>query len=143
MVFIKTSTPQIRQPPWQKATQEPERTTLKIDMLAEARDKKQKQGINGAFPRDKEVKQGKNTDIESTSRDKIIQIEGISEKTRDKLRLMTKYMNEHRVVKNHEIAELLGVGDDRARVLLMLLVDYGILIAKGDKKERTYTLKAE
>lgn len=50
-------------------------------------------------------------------------------------------MRKHRVVKNHEIAELLGVGDDRARVLLMLLVDNGILIAKGDKKERTYTLK--
>lgn len=120
---------------------EPERTTLKIEMLAETRDKSPEQGISEGIPRDKEAKQGINTGAKSKSRDKILQIEGISEKTRDRLRLMIAYMSEHPVVKNHEIAELLGLGDDRARVLLMLLVDNGILIAKGDKKERTYTLK--
>lgn len=110
-------------------TLEPERTLLTIEMHSETRDKTVKQGIK-VLPLD-------------STRDKILQIEGISEKTRDKLVRMVEYMNEHSVVKNHEIAELLNVGDDRARVLLMLLVDTGVLIAKGDRKERTYTLKAK
>lgn len=113
------------------------------NISSETRDKKQEQGINEAKARDKDVKQGINAHIEPKARDKILQIKGINEKTRDKLLLMIEYMLEHRVVKNREIAELLSVGDDRARVLLMLLVENGVLIAKGDKKERTYAWKAE
>lgn len=107
-----------------KITLEPERTALTIEMFAEARDKIEKQGINQA-----------------ETRDKLVQVEGISEKTRDNLMRMLEYIGMHPVVKNHEIAEMLEVGDDRARVLLMLLVDNGILVAKGDKKDRTYSLK--
>ncbi|GEM_PF-3993468 len=54
--------------------------------------------------------------------------------------MILEYMRTHNTVRNHEIAELLHIGDDRVRVLLMLLVDNGLLLAKGNKKERTYTL---
>lgn len=80
---------------------------MKIEMFAETRDKSPEQGINEGIPRDKEAKQGINTDVNSKSRDIILQIEGISEKTRDRLQLMIAYMSEHPVVKNHEKAELL------------------------------------
>ena len=92
---------------------EPERTMLCIDMIVKSSDK---------------------------TRDKIRQIEGISSKTRDYLEIMLDYFKSHPVVKNHDIAELLNISDDRARVLLLLLVDNGLLLAKGDRKERTYHL---
>ena len=63
-----------------------------------------------------------------------------SDKTRDYLEIMLDYFKSHPVVKNHDIAELLNISDDRARVLLLLLVDNGLLLAKGDRKERTYHL---
>ena len=107
---------------------EPERTMLSIDIMAKSGDK----------TRDKIEKQGISRD---KTRDKIGLIEGISSKTRDNLEKMIDYFKFHTSVKNHEIAELLNVSDDRARVLLLILVDNGLLIAKGDRKERTYHLK--
>ena len=107
---------------------EPERTMLSIDIMAKSSDK----------TRDKIEKQGISRD---KTRDKIGLIEGISSKTRDNLEKMIDYFKFHTSVKNHEIAELLNVSDDRARVLLLILVDNGLLIAKGDRKERTYHLK--
>ena len=106
---------------------EPERTMLCIDMIVKSSDK----------TRDKFGKQGITSD---KTRDKIRQIEGISSKTRDYLEIMLDYFKSHPVVKNHDIAELLNISDDRARVLLLLLVDNGLLLAKGDRKERTYHL---
>ena len=106
---------------------EPERTMLCIDMIVKSSDK----------TRDKIEKQGITSD---KTRDKIRQIEGISSKTRDNLEIMLDYFKFHPVVKNHEIAELLNISDDRARVLLLLLVDNGLLLAMGDRKERTYHL---
>ena len=106
---------------------EPERTMLCIDMIVKSSDK----------TRDKFGKQGITSD---KTRDKIRQIEGISYKTRDYLEIMLDYFKSHPVVKNHDIAELLNISDDRARVLLLLLVDNGLLLAKGDRKERTYHL---
>ena len=106
---------------------EPERTMLCIDMIVKSSDK----------TRDKIEKQGITSD---KTRDKIRQIEGISSKTRDYLEIMLDYFKSHPVVKNHDIAELLNISDDRARVLLLLLVDNGLLLAKGDRKERTYHL---
>ena len=106
---------------------EPERTMLCIDMIVKSSDK----------TRDKNEKQGITSD---KTRDKIRQIEGISSKTRDYLEIMLDYFKSHPVVKNHDIAELLNISDDRARVLLLLLVDNGLLLAKGDRKERTYHL---
>ena len=106
---------------------EPERTMLCIDMIVKSSDK----------TRDKIGKQGITSD---KTRDKIRQIEGISSKTRDYLEIMLDYFKSHPVVKNHDIAELLNISDDRARVLLLLLVDNGLLLAKGDRKERTYHL---
>ena len=106
---------------------EPERTMLCIDMIVKSSDK----------TRDKFGKQGITSD---KTRDKIRQIEGISSKTRDNLEIMLDYFKSHPVVKNHDIAELLNISDDRARVLLLLLVDNGLLLAKGDRKERTYHL---
>lgn len=117
---------------------EPERTSLKISFVNpkqgikfdEARDKSGKKGIN-------QKKQGIKT------RDKLMLIDGISQKTRDNIGAILKYMDSHPVVKNHDIAELLNVGDDRARVLLMLLVDNGLLVANGERKERTYILRSD
>ena len=106
---------------------EPERTMLCIDMIVKSSDK----------TRDKFGKQGITSD---KTRDKIRQIEGISSKTRDYLEIMLDYFKSHPVVKNHDIAELLNISDDRARVLLLLLVDNGLLLTKGDRKERTYHL---
>ena len=121
---------------------EPERTMLSIDIMAKSgdktRDKIEKQGISRDKTRDKIEKQGISGD---KTRDKIGLIEGISSKTRDNLEKMIDYFKFHTSVKNHEIAELLNVSDDRARVLLLILVDNGLLIAKGDRKERTYHLK--
>ena len=120
---------------------EPERTMLCIDMIVKSsdktRDKFGKQGITSDTTRDKIEKQGITSD---KTRDKIRQIEGISSKTRDYLEIMLDYFKSHPVVKNHDIAELLNISDDRARVLLLLLVDNGLLLAKGDRKERTYHL---
>ena len=92
---------------------EPERTMLCIDMIVKSSDK----------TRDKIEKQGITSD-----------------KTRDYLEIMLDYFKSHPVVKNHDIAELLNISDDRARVLLLLLVDNGLLLAMGDRKERTYHL---
>lgn len=121
---------------------EPERTMLTIDIIVKssdkARDKSEKQGITSDKARDKTEKQGISSE---KTRDKIGQIEGISSKTRDNLEIMLDYFKFHPVVKNHEIAELLNISDDRARVLLLLLVDNGLLLAMGDRKERTYHLK--
>lgn len=123
---------------------EPERTTLSIVMNGatseKERDKTGKQGINHKKERDKTEKQGINIRFVENLNEKIEQIEGISKKTRDKLLVMLEYLETHPSVKNHEIAELLSISDDRARVLLLLLVDNGLLIAKGDRKERTYHL---
>lgn len=123
---------------------EPERTTLSIVMDVatsdKTRDKTKKQGINTNKTRDKVAKQGINIRLVEKTSDKIERIEGISKKTRDNLLIMLEYLETHPSVKNHEIAELLSVSDDRARVLLLLLVDNGLLIAKGDRKERTYHL---
>ena len=121
---------------------EPERTMLTIDIIVKssdkARDKSEKQGITSDKARDKTEKQGISSE---KTRDKIGQIEGISSKTRDNLEIMLDYFKFHPVVKNHEIAELLNISDDRARVMLLLLVDNGLLLAMGDRKERTYHLK--
>lgn len=120
---------------------EPERTVLNIEMLKKTRDKVELQGINETETRDKSNRQGINQSVGDKTRDKIFSIEGISDKTRKNLMRIIEYMISHNTVKNHEIAELLNVSDDRARVLLMLLTENDILIAKGDKKERTYTFK--
>ena len=106
---------------------EPERTMLCIDMIVKSSDK----------TRDKFGKQGITSD---KTRDKIEKQGITSDKTRDYLEIMLDYFKSHPVVKNHDIAELLNISDDRARVLLLLLVDNGLLLAKGDRKERTYHL---
>ena len=46
----------------------------------------------------------------------------------------------HHVVQNSDISILLGLSPNRARAHLMLLVDNGLLLAMGDRKERTYHL---
>lgn len=114
---------------------EPERTVLEISLREKTSDKLVKQAIKEPGTRDKSGIQGL---IEQKTRDKIASIEGISEKTRDKLSLIMKYAEQKEVVRNHEIAELCEVGDDRARVLLMTLVDNKLLKAEGDKKDRRY-----
>ena len=118
-----------------KVSFEPERTVLEISLKGKTNDKQQKQAINEPKTRDKSDKQGINA---HKTRDKIASIEGISDKTRDKLSLIMKYAEQKEVVRNHEIAELCEVGDDRARVLLMTLVDNKLLKAEGDKKDRRY-----
>jgi len=45
------------------------------------------------------------------------------------------YAEPKETIRNHEIVKLCEVGDDRARVLLMTLVDNRILRAEGDKKD--------
>ena len=116
-------------------TLNPERTTLTITPGCKTRDKSLKQGINGEKTRDKSPKQGINSE---KTRDIIYAIEGISEKTREKLLIIADYLEEHPIVRNHEIASLCQVGDDRARVLLNTLVDQNILHAEGNKKDRHY-----
>ena len=61
-------------------------------------------------------------------------------KTRDKLLRILAYMHEHTTIQNKEISALLGVGDDRVRVLLKLLTDHRFIRAEGYRKERTYSL---
>lgn len=137
---------------------EPERTTLSLVMDIEARDKTSdkiekraindgktsdkadKRAINEGKTSDKTEKQGINIRIVEKTSDKIERIEGISQKTRDNLLILLEYMDTHPVVHNSDIAALLSISPNRARVHLMLLVDNGFLVAKGDKKERTYHL---
>ncbi len=123
---------------------QPERTMLDITLNAKnnstedkTRDKIEKQGIKEDKTRDKIEKQGIK---ENKTRDKIYLIEGISEKTRDNLLTIVDYILENKVARNNEIAQICNVGSDRARVLLLTLVENGILRPEGDKKDRRYTL---
>jgi len=59
-------------------------------------------------------------------------------KTRDNLLRICDYLRSHPTVKNKDIATLLSLSDDRARVLLLTLVDNGLLRYSGEKKDRMY-----
>lgn len=70
--------------------------------------------------------------------DKIAQLKGISSKTRDNLRKITAYMENHPSVRNAEISQLLGLSTDRTRLLLAILVSEGVVLMSGKNKDRTY-----
>lgn len=117
---------------------EPERTTLSIVINAETSDKIEKRAINSPKTSDKpsyqQEKQGIEIQLVEKTSDKIERIEGISQKTRDNLNIIMEYVETHPTIHNSDIATLLGLSPNRARIHLLLLVDNGLLIAKGDRK---------
>lgn len=90
--------------------------------------------------RDNVQKQGINNEKQGITRDKITQLQGVAQKTRGNLLQIYEYMLSHPYVKNKEIATLVSVSDDRARVLLMTLVKNKLVSYQGENKERVYFL---
>ena len=52
-----------------------------------------------------------------------------------------EYLTENPKVKSAQIAKLLGVSADRARQLLLQMVEDGIVETEGANRNRTYQLK--
>lgn len=69
--------------------------------------------------------------------DKIVDSTGVEQK----LDAIIEYMQNHPIVMVAEIADLLSIKPSRTRDYLRMLVDRGVLIAKGANKNRTYMLK--
>lgn len=100
----------------------------------------QEQGNNIEGQGNNTPKQGNNEEEQGIIREKICQLQGITAKTRENLLTIYEYMLSHPVVKNREISELVSVSDDRARVLLMTLVESEIVKCQGETKDREYFL---
>ena len=55
--------------------------------------------------------------------------------------MIVEYLTDHVSAKSSEISELLGLKASRTKTILSQMIDEGIVIAEGEKKNRVYTCK--
>ena len=81
---------------------------------------------------------GKSDDKKVTikSDDKKVTIKTVAHK-----QAIISYLTDNISAKSSEIAELLGLGTTRAKIILAEMVSEEIIVAEGSNKNRTYKLK--
>ena len=56
--------------------------------------------------------------------------------------MIIEYLTDHVSAKSSEISELLGLKASRTKTILSQMIDEGVVVAEGEKRNRVYKLKA-
>ena len=88
-----------------------------------------------SFTKDQKKSSDKKVAIKSS--DKKVAI-----KSNEQRKIIIEYVKQKEVIRSSELLDVLNVGDQRIRKLLLELVNENILIAEGANRNRTYRLKS-